>query len=172
MKVAIIGTHFTGKTELADELYSFFKNIGKDVAIIKEVARKCPLPVNKDAKFEAQAWILAQQLKEEIEKSKHEILITDRSVIDNYAYSIWKFPEKARSLLHFVLEYANTYDYILKTVPRDVEIESDGFRDLDPDFRKEIDKILTGFLHGHGIKHHEIPKENTLNYVKQVIGYE
>ncbi|MBU0530224.1 MAG: ATP-binding protein [Nanoarchaeota archaeon] len=172
MKMGIIGTHFTGKTELAEELYTFLKQHGKDVVLIKETARRCPLPLNKDATFEAQTWVLAEQIKQEIESTKHEITISDRSVIDNYAYSLWKFPDKARTMLNFIIEYSKTYDHIFKTTPLDVPIEPDGYRSTDPVFRNEIEKIISDFLHEHSIQHKLLPEENTLKHIKEVLGYE
>lgn len=170
MKIAIIGTHFTGKTTLVEDLHSFYSSKNRDVVAISEAVRKCPLPVNRETTFESQLWILMEQVKSEIENARHEIVITDRSVIDNYAYMVYKFPEKARPLLHFVIEYAKSYDYIFKTCCHDSLISDDGFRNIDPVFRSDIEKVISGLLDSHNIGYVKIPKENQLDFVRGMLG--
>jgi len=166
MKIAIIGTHFSGKTELVDELHRLLTRKGRKIAKVTEVVRKCPLPVNTMTTFDAQKWILAQQIREEIEASgRSEIVLSDRSVIDNYIYMMRGFPEQARAFLPLVLEHGRTYDYIFKTTPHETEIAADGFRDTDPVFRREIEDMLSAFLKEHGIKVHEIPQDNQAEFV-------
>jgi thymidylate kinase len=172
MKIAIIGTHFTGKTELAEALHKMLREEGRDSVIIKEVARHCPLPVNQQSTFESQAWILAEQVKREIESSNHEIVISDRSVIDNYAYSLRLFPEESKQMLDFVLEHSKTYGHIFKTTPLNVPIAADGFRDTNPVFREEIETIISNFLAENRIGYHTLPAENPLGYIRNVINNE
>lgn len=56
MKIAISGTHGTGKTfsmfELARDYKLKYPN--KEVTVVTEIARKCPLPINEDAQIKAQ----------------------------------------------------------------------------------------------------------------------
>lgn len=56
MKIAVSGTHGTGKTlkmfELAKDYKLKYPN--KEVTVITEIARKCPLPINEDAPLKAQ----------------------------------------------------------------------------------------------------------------------
>jgi nicotinamide riboside kinase len=168
MKIAIIGTHFTGKTELAEALHAFFVSQGKDAVLIKEVARRCPMPINDRSTFEAQKWIIAEQIKRENECSFHSVLISDRSVIDNYAYSIRKFPKESEGILKSVLNHSKTYDILMKTTPLDVPIVPDGFRDTDPSFRMDVESILSGFLEKNKIAHHILPANNAFGFAKEV----
>jgi len=170
MKIAIIGTHFSGKTNLVNEVYDYLHGVHGDVARVSEVVRRCPLPVNDRTTFEAQSWILMQQIKEETEKSVHSIIISDRSVIDNYIYMMRKFPGEAAAFLPLVLEHAKTYDFIFKTVPADMEIHDDGFRDTGPGFREEIEGMLSEFLAEHGIMHYLLPAENRASFVLDTLG--
>jgi len=174
MKIAIIGTHFSGKTELLSEVSELFKErYGEGtVATVVEVVRRCPLPVNEDTLFEAQKWILMQQVKEEIEKSGHDVIISDRSVVDNYIYMLRKFPERARAFLPLVLEHAKTYDYIFKTTPIETEIQEDGFRDTNPAFRREIEGMLLKFIAENGIKVYDLPNENIAGFIMDVVSDE
>jgi hypothetical protein len=171
MKVAIIGTHFTGKTELCESLFSFLWGMGKDVVLVKESARRCPLPVNRASSFEAQLWILAEQIKQEIENSEHDITISDRGVPDNFAYALRAFPQKAKPMDKFIAEYSRSYSHIFKTTPLDNPIRPDGFRDTDPKFRDEIERILKGFLDFNLIEHKVLPAEGALEFIKREMGY-
>ena len=87
MKVAFIGTHGVGKTTLCFELAALLKKRDKVVEMVREVARFCPLPINRDTTVAAQSWILHTEIAEElVAENKAEIVICDRSVLDNYCY--------------------------------------------------------------------------------------
>ena len=153
-------------------LYKSLKEGFFDVILLPEIVRKCPLPVNKAASFEAQEWILAEQLKQEIENSVHDILILDRCVIDNFVYMLRNFPEKSNIFLPFVLEHAKTYDYIFKTVPHEKIIKDNGFRDTDPFFRKEIENLLSEFLRKNNIRFHMLPFEDSEQFILDMIKHD
>src|SRR5512146_1552489 len=86
MKLAFIGTHGVGKTTLCYDLAAALKRQGVNVDMVKEVARLSPLPINRKTSLEAQLWILTTQIAEEIRSAaQHEVVICDRSVLDNYA---------------------------------------------------------------------------------------
>ena len=92
MKVAFIGTHGVGKTTLCYELAAALKREGIHVDIVKEVARLSPLPINQKTSLEAQTWIFLTQMAEEIRSgSQHDVIVCDRSVLDNYAYMMLAF---------------------------------------------------------------------------------
>jgi len=53
----------------------------------REVIRFNPLGLNEGATPEAQLWVLMAQIQQELELRKRaEVLVTDRSVVDNFAY--------------------------------------------------------------------------------------
>jgi nicotinamide riboside kinase len=164
MRIAIIGTHSTGKTELVNLLQSRLKGIGKDVVVIKEVTRLCPFPVNRNTTFEAQSWILLEHLKQEKEKSGCDVLLSDRCLVDHYMYMVRKFPEESKSFLKTVLESAKRYDHIFKTVPSS-KIEENGFRDTDPKFRDDIERLLLEFLERHKIHFTELPQSGAAEFI-------
>src|SRR5512140_4012488 len=87
MKVAFIGTHGVGKTTLCYELAASLKKRDLAVELVREVARECPLPINRDTTLKAQAWILHTQIARELEAgAKAEVVVCDRAVLDNYCY--------------------------------------------------------------------------------------
>ena len=67
MKIALIGSHGVGKTTLCFELAARLKRRNVDVEIVREVARRCPLPINQETTIAAQEWIAHSQVTAEIE---------------------------------------------------------------------------------------------------------
>src|SRR4029450_12079509 len=89
MKFAFIGTHGVGKTTLCFELAALLKKRDRVVEMVHEVARFCPLPINRETTTDAQSWILHTEIAAELEAAhKAEIVICDRSGLDNYCYML------------------------------------------------------------------------------------
>jgi hypothetical protein len=88
-KVAFIGTHGVGKTTLCYGLAARLQARDVSLEVVGEVARRCPLPINRETTLAAQSWILHTQIAEEIlAASRHDMVICDRSVLDNYVYML------------------------------------------------------------------------------------
>ena len=89
MKIAMIGSHGVGKTTLCFELAAALKRRNADVEMVREVARRCPLPINQETTVAAQEWILHTQIAWEIDAAGNsEVVLCDRSVLDNYCYLV------------------------------------------------------------------------------------
>ncbi len=158
MKLAVIGTHSTGKTTLLVRLKDALGFLGLKSEIVPEMSRLCPFPINEETTLEAQKWILENQMLEE-EKMKKEglILLCDRATIDNLAYfwraasikkvNIGEWEEKA-------INHMPTYDFVFKTQKLLLSSVADGLRATDEYFRQEIDDLITGLLQKHQIKFH------------------
>lgn len=145
MKVAFIGTHGVGKTTLCYDLAALLKRRNVHVDIVKEVARLSPLPINRQTSLEAQTWILATQVAEEIRSaSQHEVVVCDRSVLDNYAYMVFA-AGRQKPIERFVEYWMKTYDLLFK-VPMAGAAPVDGVRDTDEFFRHTIDKLVDELL--------------------------
>nr|MDP9179153.1 AAA family ATPase [Gemmatimonadota bacterium] len=83
LKVAFVGSHGVGKTTLCFDLASQLKRLDLGVDLVKEVARRCPLPINEETTPDAQAWILHTQIAEELAAATlYEVVVCDRSVLD------------------------------------------------------------------------------------------
>jgi len=145
MKVAFIGTHGVGKTTLCYDLAALLKRRGINADIVKEVARMSPLPINRRTSIDAQTWILMTQVAEEIRcESQADVVVCDRSVLDNYAYmalACGRQPEIER----FVDYWLGTYDLLFK-VPIVGEASPDGVRDTDTAFVGDIDHLVEQML--------------------------
>lgn len=162
MKIAVVGSHFVGKTTLCKNLYSRLTKKGLKVAVLEEVVRKCPFPVNEMATVKAQNWILDNQVRGEHDlenKGNYDIIITDRGTIDNFAY--WRRaaekanlpPEKIIEKQDEVFRHAKSYDLIFFLSIFDSKIKSDNFRSTDDEWRKEmherVEKVLDRFSYDH-----------------------
>ena len=151
MKLALIGTHGVGKTTLCFELAARLKRRNLDVEIVREVARRCPLPINQQTTVHAQEWILLTQMALEIEATAaHEIVLCDRSVLDNYCYLVHAAgpqPRWERMLDHWL----PTYD-LLAWVPQWAEPGYDGVRAVDPGFQRAIDELLGAMVASRGLR--------------------
>ena len=165
IKIGITGTHGTGKTSLAHSLVGHLKELGFNAGYIREFVRDCPLPVGteKENSIPAQAWILCRQLIEELEAvHKYDILVCDRTVIDNYAYFLWNLrvgrpaSEELQKIAASILDSsAHTYDFIIK-LPITIQLSVDGFRSTDAQWQREIDSIITELLAAKNVKHNTI----------------
>ena len=155
MKVAFIGTHGVGKTTLCYDLASVLKKRGVNVDIVKEVARHSPLPVNRKTSLEAQTWILATQVAEEIRSaSQSPVVICDRSALDNYAYMALAC-RRQKPVERFVDWWMRGYDLLFK-VPLLDRPSPDGFRDTDEFFTRAIDQLVDRLLAEKKIPHHRL----------------
>jgi nicotinamide riboside kinase len=155
MKVAFIGSHGVGKTTLCFELAAGLKHAGLNVDVVKEVARLSPLPINRRTSVDAQTWILMMQIAEEIRSaSVHDVVICDRSVLDNYAYmalAAGRQPVVER----FVDHWLQTYDLLFK-VPVTGRADPDGVRDVDERFVHQIDALVDTLLLEKQLRHERL----------------
>jgi thymidylate kinase len=156
MKIAFIGTHGVGKTTLCYDLASVLKRQGMNVDLVKEVARLSPLPINRKTSLDAQTWILMSQVAEEIRSaSQHDVVVCDRSVLDNYAYMLFACGRQ-KAIERFVDHWMKTYDLLFK-VPISGEAAADGVRDTDEFFMRSIDHLVDTLLAERKLPHESLP---------------
>jgi len=145
VKIAFIGTHGVGKTTLCYDLAADLKRQGVHVDVVKEVARLSPLPINRQTSLEAQTWILMTQVAEEIRSGAyHQVVVCDRSVLDNYAYMMLACGRQV-AYERFVVHWMKSYDLLFK-VPISGAPSADGVRDTDEFFRRSIDEQVDRLL--------------------------
>ena len=156
MKVAFIGSHGVGKTTLCYDLAGALKREGVHVDMVKEVARLSPLPINRKTSLEAQTWILMTQVAEEIRSAAyHEVVVCDRSAIDNYAYMMLACGRQ-RPFERFVAHWMKGYDLLFK-VPISGAASADGVRDTDEFFMRSIDALVDSLLAEMKVPHEVLP---------------
>jgi nicotinamide riboside kinase len=156
IKLAFIGTHGVGKTTLCYDLGAVLKRRGLHVDLVKEVARLSPLPINRKTSLEAQMWILTTQIAEEIRSAAHhEVVVCDRSVLDNYAYLVFA-AGRQRWLEPLVNRWMKSYDLLFK-VPISGDASADGVRDTDEFFMRQIDRLVDELVEERGLPCERLP---------------
>ena len=142
-KIAFIGSHGIRKTTAALAFASVIQRAGRSVEFAREVVRDNPLGINEGATSEAQLWVLTSQIRRELELSrKAECLVTDRGVMDNFAYYLRASGgDDQFDVEPLVRQWSRTYELVVRLTP-DVEIRADGVRSTNDRFRDEIEAIL------------------------------
>ena len=148
-KIAFIGSHGIRKTTAALAFASIMQRAGRSVEFAREVVRDNPLGINESATAEAQLWVLMSQVRRELElASKAECVVTDRGVMDNFAYYLRACGGEDRyDVEPLVRRWSATYDLVVRLTP-DVSIRADGVRSTSDDFRDEVEGILDSRLPG------------------------
>jgi len=99
------------------------------------------IPLNTDSTVKGQAIFLAERAGELIQDN----IITDRTIIDVMAFAksskSMNYIE-ANDFCNFASNMLNEYDYIFYVSPEGVEIENNGVRETNEDYRKTIDKAI------------------------------
>lgn len=165
--IAFSGTHGTSKTSKAYEYATQCKVVGKNVCVLDEVARECPLPINKGASEMSQYWIIASQIKRELDLSlRYPLVVTDRTIMDTAAYArvLGGFN---RGELHFIGNYVKGYHkiYLLDPDIFDFQVD-DGVRDLDRKFRMDVHIELVGLYQDYGITYDLIDSPEIFEEIK------
>jgi len=164
LKIAFVGTHGVGKTTLCYELAAWMKKREVRVDMVREVARRCPLPINRETTLDAQSWILHAQIAEEIQLSgEQDVVICDRSVIDNYAYLAYRLPPPA-ILDDLVRHWMRTYTHLFK-VPIVDAPSFDGVRDTSREFQMAIDREVERLLARFGAEVHRLLPEERARWI-------
>jgi len=146
-KIAFIGSHSVRKSNAVHAFASTIGRAGRSVEVGREVVRFNPLGLNEGATPEAQLWVLMAQVQQELElRGRAEVLVTDRSVVDNFAYFL-RVTDGADpfGVEPLVRGWAPTYDLLVRLLP-DVALLADGVRSTNDAFRDEIEAILDRIL--------------------------
>jgi nicotinamide riboside kinase len=146
-KIAFIGSHSVRKSNAVHAFASTVGRAGHSVEVGREVVRFNPLGINEGATPEAQLWVLMAQVQQELElRNRAEVLVTDRAVVDNFAYYLrvtdGADPFAVEPLVH---RWSQTYDLYVRLLP-DVALLPDGVRSTSDAFRDEIEAILDRIL--------------------------
>ena len=150
-KIAFIGSHSVRKSNAVHAFASTIGRAGRSVEVGREVVRFNPLGLNEGATPEAQLWVLLAQIQQELELAQRaEVLVTDRSVVDNFAYYLRVTDgEDPFAVEPLIRRWATSYDLSVRLLP-DIALLADGVRSTNDAFRDEIearlDRILPEYL--------------------------
>lgn len=146
-RYGFFGTQSVGKTTLLNALRS-----EPDLAKFKfadQLTRQVAaegFKINENGDDNTQMQIARKHAENVI---LYDNLITDRTIVDCYAYTIYLrrrgkvsllTADKINKYMQFLLPMFTCLFYI----PIEFDNENDGIRSTDPTFRKEIDDIMTG----------------------------
>lgn len=145
-KLAFIGSHGVGKTTLTYGLASRLKARDVSLEVVHEVARRCPLPINRETSVAAQSWILHTQISEEVlAAARYPVVLCDRSALDNYVYLL--LAAGPRPELEGMLEpWLASYDLLVHVPIIEAEPKPDGLRSTDPSFQRAVELRLADEL--------------------------
>lgn len=147
IKIAFIGSHSVRKTNAVHSFAGAVGRSGHSVEVGREVVRFNPLGLNEGATPEAQLWVIMAQIQQELELRKRaEVLVTDRAVIDNFAYFLRATGgSDPFAVTPLVKRWSETYDLSVRLLA-DVPLKVDGVRSTSDRFRNEIEQILNTII--------------------------
>lgn len=142
-KIAFIGSHSVRKTNAVHSFAGAVGRSGRSVEVGREMVRFSPLGLNEAATPEAQLWVIMAQIREELElRSRADVLVLDRAVVDNFAYFLRATGgEDPFDVKPLVARWSRSYDMFVRLCP-DIPLRADGVRSTNERFRNDIEKIL------------------------------
>jgi nicotinamide riboside kinase len=177
MKIGFCGTISVGKTTLVNALKELPEFADYHFATERsKYLRDLGIPLNTDSTLKGQLIFLAERASELL----HKNMITDRTVIDVMAFSHLSITIPffiSADLNKAVSELIRDYDYIFYVSPEGVELEDNGVRVVDSEYRIELDKTIKKLLEQHKFKFNAIKgyselsgtTEERIEKIKQVM---
>jgi GTPase SAR1 family protein len=156
VKIAVAGTHSTGKTTFLSRLRHLLETAGYHVASVGDQAadaRDKGFPILRDQTATTTLWIMTTGIAAELVAGRRaEIVLVDRPITDALAYDAaahsWRRepvdPARAAFLAEIARGWVPTYDLIYRAeIDPTYGIDNDGHRDLDPAYRLLVDRAIT-----------------------------
>ena len=146
MKIGISGTMSCGKSTLVKALAELeqFKNYHTATERSKYL-RDQGITLNDDSTIKGQFVFAAERSLELM----HSDLITDRTIYDVCAFTMSaksiSWTDKIKLVESFIT-IKDDYDVIIYVSPEVVEIEDNGVRTTDSEYRDKIDFVIKGLL--------------------------
>jgi nicotinamide riboside kinase len=172
MRIGITGAQSTGKTTLVNALKELpqFKDYHFATERSKYL-RDLGIPLNTDSTLKGQTVFLAERVSELM----RENLLTDRTVIDVMAFTdaSKSIGSLEKSLFkEYASNFINDYDYIFYITPKGVEIEDNGIRETNAEYRDLIDLTIQQLLktYSNKIKNIYTISGPVNERVKQILG--
>ncbi|MFG3255251.1 AAA family ATPase [Streptomyces sp. NPDC048172] len=164
-RIAVAGTHSTGKTTLLDRLETKLRATGLTVArppgSFAVRAAELGFPKLQQQSPECAEWIIASSTAAVAEATLHaDVVLMDRSAIDPMAYYLAALehsdhepdPAVVERLSALVAAHTAAYDGLLATV-LDPAIPLGPHRDRDLEYRAAVDRYVHDILRNLRIPH-------------------
>ena len=146
MRIGLTGTMSVGKTTLVNTLKELEQF--KDYQTVTERSKYLSdlgIPLNTDSTLPGQFVFMAERASELLQEN----IITDRTVYDVCAFTFsaqsieWSYKE---TFVKAAIPLAAMYDIIFYISPEGVELEDNGVRTTDPEYRLKIDMVIQAML--------------------------
>ena len=150
MKIGFCGTMSVGKTTLVNSLKSLpeFNNYEFRTERSKYLM-SLGIPLNTDSTLKGQTVFLSERSAELMQEN----IITDRTVLDVMAFAhcsnSMNYVEK-ENFIQLAACLVHEYDYIFYVSPEGVDIEDNGVRETDAEYRQTIDNSIRYFITRYG----------------------
>jgi hypothetical protein len=146
MKIGLCGTMSVGKTTLVNALCQdyHFNNYHKATER-SQYLQSLGIPLNTDSTLKGQFIFLAERSAELMQIN----LITDRTIYDVCAFTALAKSIEDNQKYHFekaAMQLKNEYDLVIYVDPKGVEIESNGIRETNSDYRDQVDYQIKQLL--------------------------
>jgi len=170
MKIGFCGTMSVGKTTLVNALKELPEF--KDYQFRTERSKylmELGIPLNTDSTIKGQVVFLAERASELM----CENIITDRTVIDVMAFTKAAKSidyHEAEDFVQLATRLLPEYDHIFYVSPEGVDMEDNGVRETDLEYRALIDFIITNQIKSKRslIKNYGILEGPTEERIKQL----
>ena len=168
MKIGFCGTMSVGKTTLVKALQGIpeFKDY-KFATERSQYLNSLGIPLNHETTIEGQTIFLAERVTELMQPD----IVTDRTIIDVMAFT--KCARKTSyidgdAFEEYAKRFIYLYDYMFYISPEGIEMEDNGIRETDLEYRKEIDKEIQKLVLKHRPIYYTI-KGSTEERIKQIL---
>jgi len=146
MRIGLTGTQSVGKSTLAKALKNSPEFANYEVATERsKYLRDQGIALNSDSTIKGQLVFAAERSLELMKEN----IITDRTVYDVCAFTLsaksieWQNKIKFTELL---MQLHKEYDVIIYVSPEGIDIEDNGVRTTDSEYRNKIDEVIKEML--------------------------
>jgi nicotinamide riboside kinase len=166
-RIALTGSHGTGKTTLANALVGHLTAAGTTATSVPEVPRQVCTAAGDPEFFRREKNSLVRQLtllfgqpvfERRAEAEGPDVVVCDRTALDHWAYTIALFSDELRResldqvLAAFICSYMPSYD-LIAYIPIEFAPVDDGTREGDIAFQQQIDQCIQDLLAKFAIEH-------------------
>lgn len=167
IRIALVGAHGTGKTTLSRVLSEHLQDLGLKVMSLPEVPRllcsEAGDPVffrrGNNSPLRQSLILLGHAIYELLSlKSDVDVVISDRALLDHWAYTVYLFSEELREAGVFdlyeslVVTHCQAYDAIV-FIPIEFPVVDDGTREDDAAFQSGIQSTIHRLLESRELTH-------------------